>query len=226
MLFRFLKSQFITAHILLGSAMIAEASCPPGSTVNDIAPPTDVERTFIRSGLGEYAASRASGNPHTGIDIVTRASYEDQMAYAVFAMADGVVAYAQFNGSDLDKGFGNVIIVDHTNDCYTMYAHLSSDPFTPMGDPDAALMVRLGDNVKRGQLIGYFVDHESGVHSTGNAMRTSAGARWQTHIEFIDAPSGRSGPGLIGDIVSPNGKRTDPTAALLTLGYSISDIVN
>lgn len=203
------------------------AACPPGVNINDISPPTDVERTFIRKGPGEYGESRASGNPHTGVDILTRASYDDRAAYAVYAMADGVVAYAQFNGGGLDQGFGNVVIIDHGADCYTMMAHLSSDPFTPMpSDPSAALLVSVGQSVSRGTLVGYFVDMSSGVHSTGNAMRTAAGARWQTHFEFINAPSGRTGPGRIADIIGSDGRRIDPTATLLSLGYKIEDIVN
>lgn len=203
------------------------AACPPGISVDDISPPTDVSRTFIRQGPGEYGSSRASGNPHTGVDILTRASYDDQSAYAVYAMADGVVAYAQFNGGGLDQGFGNVVIIDHGADCYTMMAHLSSDPFTPMpSNPSAALLVSVGQSVSRGTIVGYFVDMSSGVHSTGNAMRTAAGARWQTHFEFINAPSGRSGPGRIADIIGSDGRRIDPTATLLSLGYRIEDIVN
>ena len=203
------------------------AACPPGILIDDISPPTDVARTFIRQGPGEYGAGRSSGTPHTGVDILTRASYDDPAAYAVYAMADGEVAYAQFNGDGLDQGFGNVVIIDHGADCYTMMAHLSSDPFTPMpSDPSAALLVSVGQSVSRGDLVGYFVDMAAGVHSTGNAMRTAAGARWQTHFEFIEAPSGRTGPGRIADIIGTDGSRVDPTVTLRNLGYEVEDIVN
>ena len=104
-------------------------------TIADLGPPTDVSRTFIRSGPGTFGAARASGKSHTGVDIPTRASYSDPLAYAVYAVADGVVAYAQFNGGGLDDGFGNVVAIDHGNDCYTMAAHLASDPFTPSTIP-------------------------------------------------------------------------------------------
>lgn len=201
----------------------ALAQCPPGLTAQDITAPTDTTRTFIRKGAGEYGAARGR-NTHTGVDILTRASYPDVDAYAVRAMADGTVAYAQFNGGNLDQGFGNVVAIDHGNDCYTLFAHLASSPFTPLPEePSAALMVKVGDPVKKGDVIGYFVDHASGVHSTGNAMRTTAGARWQTHVEFINASSGRRGPGGIGDVLlSGGGLRVDPTATLLDLGYAIA----
>lgn len=90
----------------------------------------------------------------------------------------------KFNGVTLDDGFGNTIVNDHGNDFYSMYAHLASDPFTPMNDDPSALLVSEGQTVTKGELIGYFVDQTVGVCSTGNAMRTAAGARWQTDFEF------------------------------------------
>jgi murein DD-endopeptidase MepM/ murein hydrolase activator NlpD len=202
---------------------VANADCPPGYSSSDISPPTNLDTTFIRKGLGEFGASRSSGNAHKGVDILVRASHSDNDAYEVKAIADGTIAYAKFNGKDIDKGFGNVVIIDHANNCYSLMAHLSSDPFTPLSDePSAALMVSIGKQVNKGDVIGYFVDHATGVHSTGNAMRTVSGARWQTHFELINAPSGKSGSGsiraLFGNIV------TDPTKILTDLGYTIEDI--
>jgi hypothetical protein len=143
-------------------------------------------------------------------------------------MADGTIAYAQFNGARdnpfaLDGGFGNTVIIDHGKDCYSMYSHLASDPFTPIADPAGALMVKLGQKVTKGSVIGYFVDQTKGVYSTGNAMRTVAGARWQTHVVFIDAPTGWKSTGGIGR--NPlGGKYTDATPVLRSLGYKIEAI--
>ncbi len=53
------------------------------------------------------------------------------------AAEDGVVAYA---GSEL-KGYGNLVLVRHSNGYVTAYAHASE------------LMVRRGDTIKRGQVI-------------------------------------------------------------------------
>ena len=55
----------------------------------------------------------------------------------VKAADDGVVAYA---GSEL-KGYGNLVLVRHSNGFVTAYAHASE------------IMVKRGDNVKRGQVI-------------------------------------------------------------------------
>ncbi|MBN8958070.1 MAG: M23 family metallopeptidase, partial [Rhizobiales bacterium] len=56
---------------------------------------------------------------------------------SVKAAEDGVVAYA---GNEL-KGYGNLVLVRHSNGYVTAYAHASS------------LKVKRGDKVKRGQII-------------------------------------------------------------------------
>ena len=53
------------------------------------------------------------------------------------AAEDGVVAYA---GNEL-KGYGNLVLVRHANGFVTAYAHASE------------VMVKRGDQVKRGQII-------------------------------------------------------------------------
>jgi murein DD-endopeptidase MepM/ murein hydrolase activator NlpD len=53
------------------------------------------------------------------------------------AADDGVVAYA---GNEL-KGYGNLVLVRHSNGFVTAYAHASE------------IMVKRGDTVKRGQVI-------------------------------------------------------------------------
>ena len=55
----------------------------------------------------------------------------------VHAAEDGVVAYA---GSEL-KGYGNLVLVRHSNGFVTAYAHASE------------IMVKRGDQVRRGQVI-------------------------------------------------------------------------
>ena len=55
----------------------------------------------------------------------------------VLAADDGVVAYS---GNEL-KGYGNLVLVRHSNGYVTAYAHASE------------LMVKRGDTVKRGQVI-------------------------------------------------------------------------
>jgi len=64
----------------------------------------------------------------------------------VFATGDGRVGMAYFSSS-----YGKVIYLDHGHNFETRYAHLS------------AFAVSVGENVKRGQLIGY-------VGNTGNSV--------------------------------------------------------
>jgi len=64
----------------------------------------------------------------------------------VYATGDGEIITAHFSAS-----YGNVIYLDHGHDYETRYAHLSQ------------FNVKLGQKVKRGQVIGY-------VGSTGNSV--------------------------------------------------------
>jgi len=68
---------------------------------------------------------------HNGIDIRTKRGEQ------VFASADGIVAY-----SGKQSGYGNVVIIDHGNRLFTVYAHLS------------ICLVKEGMKVKGGEVIG------------------------------------------------------------------------
>ncbi|MFD1701387.1 peptidoglycan DD-metalloendopeptidase family protein [Methylopila henanensis] len=92
-------------------------------------------RGRVISGYG----SKANGTTNDGINLAVPEGTE------VKASDDGVVAYA---GSEL-KGFGNLVLVRHSNGWVTAYAH------------NSALNVKRGDTVRRGQIIA-----KSG--STGN----------------------------------------------------------
>ena len=74
-----------------------------------------------------------SGEPeyHTGIDIAA------EKGQPVYATADGIVQSAAFTGD-----YGNLIILKHAFGLATRYGHLS------------AYRVRVGDTVKRGDVIG------------------------------------------------------------------------
>ena len=77
-----------------------------------------------------------------------------------FATADGTVTVA-----DRQSGYGNCIDIDHGYNYLTRYAHLSR------------IIVRSGQNVKRGELIGY-------VGSTGK----STGPHLHYEVRFKDEP--------------------------------------
>jgi murein DD-endopeptidase MepM/ murein hydrolase activator NlpD len=192
-------------------------ACEPGILKFPI---TDIGKTFIRKGNGEWGAPRPGDKPHGGVDIVVNASYPDNAPYAVFPIASGVVAYSRLNGTET-TGYGNTVVVDHENNCYSLYAHLASSPFTPI-KPGGNLLRKLGEPVQALDPIGYFVDIKADVDSTGNARSTAPEARHQVHFELIDAPSGRKGSGRLLDVIFKNdGMRIDPTPVLRGLGYQI-----
>jgi murein hydrolase activator len=68
---------------------------------------------------------------HKGVDIDARPGAP------VRAVASGQVAYA-----DWFRGYGNLVIIDHNNGYYTLYAHLERMDKSP------------GDEVKKGQVVG------------------------------------------------------------------------
>lgn len=208
----------VSALAVVASPAAAATPCQPASAPGYVAP-TDVKRTFIRKGAGEFGAARGS-KKHAGVDLLVRASYPEKDAYAVRAISDGTVAYAQMNGS-LTEGYGNVIVVDHGADCYVLYAHLASDPFTP-AEPGGNLLRKVKDKVKAGDLLAYFVATDVDVDSTGNAHKIDPAARHQVHVEFISAPSGRAGSGTLKDIIlKKDSQPVDPTIRLTELGYAI-----
>jgi murein DD-endopeptidase MepM/ murein hydrolase activator NlpD len=68
---------------------------------------------------------------HPGID------FGASIGTPIHAAGDGVVVYA-----GLESGYGNYTCINHTNGIATCYAHQS------------VILVKVGDNVKRGQVIG------------------------------------------------------------------------
>lgn len=183
-------------------------------------PITDKSKTHIRKGNGEWGAARSGGGSHGGVDLVVSTSQPDNSAYVVHPIAAGTVAYSELNGTET-SGYGNVVVLDHGNNCYSLYAHLAGAPFTPM-KPGGNLLKKIGDKVDGTDILGYFVDIKAEVDSTGNARSTAPEARHQVHFELIAAPSGRKGPGMLGaSILKSDGKRVDPTGVLTGLGYQV-----
>ncbi|MBN2480572.1 MAG: M23 family metallopeptidase [Bacteroidales bacterium] len=76
--------------------------------------------------------NHANEQIHTGIDFVA------PLGVNVYATADGIVTLSQNSRT----GYGNEIIIDHSFGYSTRYAHLLE------------ILVKTGDQVKRGQLIG------------------------------------------------------------------------
>lgn len=110
----------------------------------------DPAKTSISSKYG-FRTHPVTGKPnskHNGIDIPG-----DQGITNVIASKDGVVikstksdgiSCADGGDKSCGGGFGNYVIIQHVDNNYTVYAHMSKDSIT----------VEIGDSVKRGQVIG------------------------------------------------------------------------
>jgi murein DD-endopeptidase MepM/ murein hydrolase activator NlpD len=101
------------------------------SGAGEAAPGSPTFRWPVRGRIISGFGSRGAGQQNDGIDLSV------PEGTSVKAADDGVVAYA---GNEL-KGYGNLVLVRHQNGYVTAYAHASE------------LMVKRGDQVKRGQII-------------------------------------------------------------------------
>ncbi len=72
------------------------------------------------------------GRMHAGLDFTA------PIGTPIYATADGRVSTTEYNG-----GYGNHVVINHGFGIETLYGHMS------------AIKVRVGENVKRGEIIGY-----------------------------------------------------------------------
>ncbi|MEX0753434.1 MAG: LysM peptidoglycan-binding domain-containing M23 family metallopeptidase, partial [Xanthobacteraceae bacterium] len=120
------------------------AAAEPPHTARVVSPAADVSddgdktasaaqsfRWPVRGRIIAGFGSKANGQQNDGINLAV------PEGTPVKAAEDGVVAYA---GNEL-KGYGNLVLVRHPNGFVTAYAHASE------------LMVKRGDQIKRGQVI-------------------------------------------------------------------------
>ena len=84
--------------------------------------------------LGGTFNSRRRTHRHTGVDLLA------DKGTPILSVLDGVVEVAS-NGGKGFRGYGKVIIVNHSNKLWTLYSHCST------------MKVRVGQRVKRGEVI-------------------------------------------------------------------------
>src|ERR1700704_74090 len=120
------------------SARLAQATATP----EDVSAATPVKATEATGALPTFRwpvrgkvitsyGAKTNGKSNDGINLAV------PEGTPVKAAEDGVVAYS---GNEL-KGYGNLVLVRHSNGYVTAYAHASE------------LMVKRGDTIKRGQII-------------------------------------------------------------------------
>jgi murein DD-endopeptidase MepM/ murein hydrolase activator NlpD len=120
------------------SARLAQAS-PPADEIAAEAPAKASEATGtlptfrwpVRGKVITTYGAKTNGKSNDGINLAV------PEGTPVKAAEDGVVAYS---GNEL-KGYGNLVLVRHSNGYVTAYAHASE------------LLVKRGDTIKRGQVI-------------------------------------------------------------------------
>ena len=117
------------------SARLAEPAAPPAqeSPVKAAEPAGELTsfRWPVRGRVIAGFGPKPNGLQNDGINLAV------PEGTPIKAAQDGVVAYA---GNEL-KGYGNLVLVRHSNGYVTAYAHASE------------LLVKRGDQVKRGQVI-------------------------------------------------------------------------
>jgi murein DD-endopeptidase MepM/ murein hydrolase activator NlpD len=119
------------------SARLAQANPPPEEVETQAVKPGDATgalptfRWPVRGKVITGYGAKTNGKSNDGINVAV------PEGTPVKAAEDGVVAYS---GNEL-KGYGNLILVRHSNGYVTAYAHASE------------LMVKRGDTIKRGQII-------------------------------------------------------------------------
>ncbi|MCP3370692.1 LysM peptidoglycan-binding domain-containing M23 family metallopeptidase [Bradyrhizobium cajani] len=128
----------MAAAVPVQSARLAQATAnveeKPAETPAKAAEATGALPTFrwpVRGKVVTSYGAKTNGKSNDGINLAV------PEGTPVKAAEDGVVAYS---GNEL-KGYGNLVLVRHSNGYVTAYAHASE------------LLVKRGDTIKRGQVI-------------------------------------------------------------------------
>jgi murein DD-endopeptidase MepM/ murein hydrolase activator NlpD len=128
------KNQVVSADPAASVRMVTPVDNPPVAEAPKNLPTAAATPGFrwpVRGRVITGFGPKPTGQQNDGINVAV------PEGTPVKAAEDGVVAYA---GSEL-KGYGNLVLVRHSNGYVTAYAHTSE------------VMVKRGDTIKRGQVI-------------------------------------------------------------------------
>lgn len=143
----------------------------------------DTTKSSITQGYGatSFAKNGYAGHWHNGIDLAA------SVGTPVLAAEDGTIAATGNQDAYCPKGaYGRFIAINHTNNLTTLYGHLSK------------ILVSKGDQVKRGQVIGY--SGQTG-YATGPHLHFTVYAQ----ATFYMGPSKVCGPMPFGGDLNPIG---------------------
>ena len=130
------KPEKVVSLPAVQNAPVAKEEPRTTETVVKAAEPSGAMPSFrwpVRGRLIAGFGSKHDGTQNDGINLAV------PEGTPIKAADDGVVVYA---GNEL-KGYGNLVLIQHTNGFVTAYAHASE------------LMVKRGDTVTRGQVIAH-----------------------------------------------------------------------
>lgn len=120
-----------SARLAQASANVEEKSAETPAKAAEVTSALPTFRWPVRGKVITSYGAKTNGKSNDGINLAV------PEGTPVKAAEDGVVAYS---GNEL-KGYGNLVLVRHSNGYVTAYAHASE------------LMVKRGDTIKRGQVI-------------------------------------------------------------------------
>ncbi|WP_029584424.1 peptidoglycan DD-metalloendopeptidase family protein [Bradyrhizobium sp. URHD0069] len=120
-----------SAHLAQATTKVEDASVETPAKANEATGALPTFRWPVRGKVITSYGAKTNGKANDGINLAV------PEGTPVKAAEDGVVAYS---GNEL-KGYGNLVLVRHSNGYVTAYAHASE------------LLVKRGDTIKRGQII-------------------------------------------------------------------------
>jgi murein DD-endopeptidase MepM/ murein hydrolase activator NlpD len=147
------KPQPVTAELKKGGPVVLQKPKPVEMKASESKFIWPVNGSKVISGFGP----NGGGKVNDGINIAASAGEP------VWAAADGEVVYV---GSEI-KGYGNMVLIKHSNDKTTTYAHLSNTA------------VDKYERVKQGDIIGY-------VGETGNVKKPQLHFAVREGKKFVD----------------------------------------
>jgi hypothetical protein len=122
--------------------------------------------TFIDPTYAYASTANGQRDPHHGVEFLNK------FGTPVYAAGDGVVLFAgpdnEATYSPWQNYYGNLIVIQHSDDLYTLYAHLSKvsveinqkvsagDPLGEVGQSGVAVGPHLHFEVRRGNVQDYF----------------------------------------------------------------------
>nr|WP_240795555.1 M23 family metallopeptidase [Aquibacillus halophilus] len=126
--------------------------------------PANADRITSKFG-NRFDPFTARSSTHTGIDIAGPYGTE------IYATADGEVIFADRHG-----GYGNSIIIKHTSELETRFAHLSE------------IIVETGQKVKKGETIGHMgsTGRSTGVHLHYEVLHNEIPIDPYDYMTFMD----------------------------------------